>query len=128
MAEASDMLSVLMIAGNETTTNLICNGMLALLRHPLQMQCLREEPGGFAMRSTRCCVSTALYRPTSELPSGGRRRGTYDQARRWRDPAHGSANRDEAAFEHADTFDITRKGPRHPRLDAVSIAHRRRTC
>ena len=25
----------------------------------------------------------------------------------------GSANRDEAAFEHADTFNITRQGPRH---------------
>ncbi|MCY3641716.1 MAG: hypothetical protein OXH37_11940, partial [Gammaproteobacteria bacterium] len=36
--EACDMLMVLMIAGNETTTNLIGNGMLALLRHPGQMQ------------------------------------------------------------------------------------------
>ena len=43
--EACDMLSVLMIAGNETTTNLIGNGMLALARHREQMQLLREEPG-----------------------------------------------------------------------------------
>ena len=43
--EACDMLSVLMITGNETTTNLIGNGMLALARHREQMQLLREEPG-----------------------------------------------------------------------------------
>ena len=42
--EACDMLSVLMIAGNETTTNLIGNDMLALARHREQMQLLREEP------------------------------------------------------------------------------------
>ena len=39
------MLSVLMIAGDETTTNLIGNGMLALACHREQMQLLREEPG-----------------------------------------------------------------------------------
>ena len=44
MVEACDMLSVLMIAGNETTTNLIGNGMLALVRNREQIQRLREEP------------------------------------------------------------------------------------
>jgi cytochrome P450 len=42
--ELHGTLALLLAAGNETTTNLIGNGMLALLRHPEQLARLREEP------------------------------------------------------------------------------------
>ena len=43
-AELLAMLRLLLIAGNETTTKLIGNGMLALLRNPEQMEALRQSP------------------------------------------------------------------------------------
>ena len=43
--EVLNMLRLLLIAGNETTTNLIGNGILALLRNPGQLRRLREDPG-----------------------------------------------------------------------------------
>ena len=42
--EMLNMMRLLLIAGNETTTNLIGNGVLALLRHPDQLQRLRDDP------------------------------------------------------------------------------------
>src|SRR5690606_18480114 len=36
---------LLLVAGNETTTNLIGNGLVALLDHPDAMSALREDPG-----------------------------------------------------------------------------------
>ena len=42
--ETLNMLRLLLSAGNETTINLIGNGILALLRHPEQLQRLRNDP------------------------------------------------------------------------------------
>ncbi len=112
--EACDMLMVLMIAGNETTTNLIGNGMLALLRHPRQMQLLRDEPGRIRdaineMLRFDSPVQTDFRIARTEIALRGRKIRTGDGVIL----LTGSANRDERAFEDADTFDITRKGPGH---------------
>ena len=37
-------IALLLIAGHETTVNLITNGMLTLLRHPIERQRLRRQP------------------------------------------------------------------------------------
>ena len=42
--EMLNMLRLLLSAGNETTANLIGNGVLALLRHPEQFRRLRNDP------------------------------------------------------------------------------------
>jgi cytochrome P450 len=38
-------IALLLVAGNETTTHLVANGMLELFRHPKEMERLRDEPG-----------------------------------------------------------------------------------
>ncbi len=114
LPEASDMLSVLMIAGNETTTHLIGNGMLALVRNPKQMQCLREEPERVRaaveeMLRFDSPVQTDFRIAKADVLLRGRTIKTGDGVVL----LAGSANRDGAAFENPDTFDITRAGPRH---------------
>ena len=42
--ETLNMLRLILAAGNETAKNLIGNGMLALLRHPDQLERLRDDP------------------------------------------------------------------------------------
>ncbi|MFP8873385.1 MAG: cytochrome P450, partial [Myxococcota bacterium] len=43
--ELAGTCALLLAAGNETTTNLICNGVLALLQNPEQLEELRGDPG-----------------------------------------------------------------------------------
>ena len=100
---------LLLVAGHETTVNLIGNGTLALLRHPAELRRLREAPAiiGTAVEELLRFdgpVQFVTRRTTREFALHGR---TI--------PAHanvvvllGSANRDERRFEGPDRFDVGR--------------------
>ena len=109
------MVFLLLIAGHETTVNLIGNGVLALLERPEAMIQLRQNPG---------MIKTAveeLLRYTSPVFLSSERYATGDVT------IHGvtiprgqmtlgvigSANRDESVFANPDVLDLTRDPNRH---------------
>ena len=109
----STMLLIL-VAGNETTRNLIGNGMLALLRHPDQLQRLRDDPGllGSAIDELLRYDSPVQLDGRvvrEDLVMGGKRLRAGQKAI----ALLGAANRDPAAFDNPDALDIGRKGKSH---------------
>jgi hypothetical protein len=104
----------LLNAGHETTTNLIGNGVAALLDHPAELARLRAEPG---------LIETAVeeflrYESSNQL---GNRRAIADvtiggvslPAGTLVTLCIGAANRDPAQFHDPDRLDITRAPNRH---------------
>lgn len=103
------MLRLLLIAGNETTTNLIGNGMLALLQHPEQLQRLREHP------EIMPSAIQELLRYDSPVQTDVRYASTdYDLDGRLIAPGQalflliGAANRDPEVFTAPERLDLTR--------------------
>jgi len=101
---------LLLLAGHETTINLICNGTLALIRHPEQWALLQENPAALAVRATEECLRydppvKSLQRIAAEdVELRGTVLKKLDRTR-WFIP---SANRDPGKFSDPDRFDITR--------------------
>ena len=48
--------SLLLLAGHETTINLLCNGTLAFMQHPDQWALLKQDPADLAKRATEECL------------------------------------------------------------------------
>ena len=108
------MLRLLLIAGNETTTNLIGNGMLALLRHPEQLQRLREQPelmDGAVDELLRFDTPVQVDFRTArvDLELGGRR----IRAGQGVIVLLGAANHDPAVFPEPERLDISRRSATH---------------
>jgi hypothetical protein len=107
-------LIVTMVGGQETTTNLIGNGLLALLRHPLEMQRLRDDlslmPSALEelLRYESPSQYTARLAP-SDIDLGGRR----IQHRQAVIAVIGAANRDPERFAEPDRLDLGRLDNRH---------------
>jgi cytochrome P450 len=102
--------SLLLLAGHETTINLLCNGTLAFMRHPEQWALLKQDPEGLAQRATEECLRydapvKSLQRIAAQDVDMRGKVLRKDDRIRW---FISSANRDPEAFVHPDTFDITR--------------------
>ena len=105
---------ILLIGGHETTTNLIGNGLLALLRHPDQLRRLRNDPAliGPAVEELLRFDSPAQMTTrlaTDDLTLGEARIGAGELVKLWL----GAANRDPARFPHPDQLDLDRADNRH---------------
>jgi cytochrome P450 len=121
--EAGDKLSehellatciLILIAGHETTVNLIGNGTLALLRHPDQLQRLRENPGliGTAIEELLRYdgpVQRTARIPDQDITIAGHRIAKGEMVM----PFIGAADRDPAQFPNPDRLDIGRTENRH---------------
>ncbi|MEU4420507.1 cytochrome P450 [Actinoplanes sp. NPDC024001] len=108
--ELLPMCRLLLVAGFETTVNLIGNAVNALLDHPEQWAALRADPAGLAeaaveetlrwdppvQRTARCAVEEV------ELAGRTVRRGQFVVT------LLAAANRDPEVYSHPDRFDIHR--------------------
>ena len=108
------MCGLLLAAGNVTTTDLIGNGVWALLRHPDQLRKLRDDPSLIKnaveeiLRFESPVVQTARI-PMDDAEIGGcpMRRGESILA------SLAAANRDPHVYPEPDRFDITREDVHH---------------
>jgi cytochrome P450 len=132
--EAGDKLSedellamgfLLLVAGHETTVNLIASGTLALLEKPDQMEKLKEDPSliGPAVEellryTSPVDMATERYaREDVEVAGTTIPRGELVLA------VLGSANRDERHFENPDALDLARDPNRHLAFGRGGVHH-----
>jgi cytochrome P450 len=107
--------SLLLLAGHETTINLICNGTLAFIQHPDQWALYKEDPVGRAKWATEEClrydapVKSIQRLASQDIDVRGKVMEKNDRIR-W---FISSANRDPNVFADPDKFDITRQPNPH---------------
>ena len=112
--ETLNMLRLLLVAGNETTANLIGNGVLALLRHPEQLQRLREDPSLIPRAVEELLRFDAPAQADFRRVLADCEVSGYPL--RKRDNVLlllGAANRDPEVFEHPDQLDVGRNQGLH---------------
>lgn len=114
-AEALSSLFQLVVAGHDTTSSLIGNGVVALVDHPDQRAALAADHSLLAgaveelLRYT-AAVPHATFRVSTEAVELD---GVTIPARQQVLVCLAAANRDPAAFEDPDRLDLARRAPRH---------------
>lgn len=113
--ELLSMLFLLLVAGHETTVNLIGNGTLALMQHPDQFEKLRADPSLMKsaveemLRFNGPVDMTTLRYAFEDVEIGGTLIPMGDGV--WASLL--AADRDPAQFPDPDKFDITREPNKH---------------
>lgn len=112
--EIISVCMLLFFTGEETTVNLIGNGMLALLRHPQQMQQIKTQPmliqsavEEMLRYDSPIQITTRVATEDVDLDGVTIRVGEKVLV------SLGAANRDPAQFPDPDRFDITRSNNSH---------------
>ena len=113
--ELVSMVFLLLVAGHETTVNLIAGGTLALLQHPEQLERLRKTPEliepaveELLRYASPVEISTERF-AREELQVGGVTIPPGDMVF----AVLASANRDERQFKDPDALDLGREPNRH---------------
>ncbi len=105
---------LLLIAGNETTTHLIGNGMLALLRNPDQRRRLQADPSLIESAVDEMLRYEGSVQMTSRVVDHDLEfRGQRFEEGQVVLVMLGAANRDPAQFPDPDAFDVSRRPNRH---------------
>ena len=105
---------LLLNAGNETTTNLLGNGLVALLQHPDQLRRLRDDPTLIPtaveefLRYDSPVQFMGRIAP-KDVECGGKRMHRGDLVL----PVLAAANRDPSHFHDPDRLDVTREPNHH---------------
>jgi cytochrome P450 len=112
--EVVDLALLLLVAGHETTVNLIGNGILALLRTPDQLELLRHRPELIASAVDELLrfdspVQMTQRVATEDLDLVGSRVRAGDEILL----VLGAANRDPLVFAEPHRLDVTRDARRH---------------
>ena len=112
--ELLSMLILLLVAGNETTTNLIGNAALDLLAHPDTLAALRADPSLVAAAIDEVLRFSSPVQMDPRLAARDVTiRGTTIPAGEFVLCWLGAANRDEAVFERPEVFDLGRERQAH---------------
>jgi cytochrome P450 len=105
---------ITMVGGQETTTNLIGNGVLSLLRHPDQLAWVRETPALIASAVEELLRYESPTQHTARVaPDDVELGGTPIRKRQGVIAVMGAANRDPERFADPDRLDLGRPDNRH---------------
>jgi cytochrome P450 len=109
--EILDLAALLLVAGHETTVNLIANGVLALLRHPDQIDALCHDPETAVDELLRFDSPVQLTQRIAldDLEVAGQPVRAGDELVL----VLGAANRDPAVFAEPNRLDVGRDARRH---------------